>query len=389
MECTMRYLRLTAASVMVAALASPAPPALAANTSFEAESMTVSPAGAGGSVTDTTASGGSALALTSNGTASAAVTLPLSSGLIIRAKASLCSGGPNMTVSIDGTAITTVFVNSTTWSDYTFTGAIPSGAHTLAIGYSNNYDQNSKCQRNLYIDTVMATTGAVGDEFLGSAGAAPNNSIWTVKTGTGWDPGVENYATKNATLDGQGHLLIQATKTKNGYSSGWVDTKNKMSMGYGTITARIKVPKGQGLWPAFWLKGADEDTTPWPQSGEIDVLELPSTTTTVYSTLHGPIDGSTATQQAQITANLPDLSTDYHNYWVRHLVDEITVGVDDQTLGTFTPASLSPGSKWVYNRPMAAIINLAVGGPWAGAPNSTTPFPAAMSIDVLRWDPPA
>ena len=93
-----------------------------------------------------------------------------------------------------------------------------------------------------------------------------------------------------------------------------MESKNTLSLGYGTTTAGIKVPKGQGLWPAFWLKGADEDTTAWPNSGEIDVLELPSTTTTIYSTLHGPIAGSTKTQQAQIISNLPDLSTDFHNY---------------------------------------------------------------------------
>lgn len=145
--------------------------------------------------------------------------------------------------------------------------------------------------------------------------------------------------------------------------------------------------QGQGLWPAFWLKGADEDTTAWPQSGEIDVLELPSTTTTVYSTLHGPIAGTTATQQAQIVSNLPDLSTGYHSFWVRHLVDEITFGVDGTTLGTLTPASLAPGSTWVYNRPMFAILNLAVGGPWAGAPNGSTRFPAKMLVDSVQWIP--
>ena len=121
-----------------------------------------------------------------------------------------------------------------------------------------------------------------------------------------------------------------------------METTNKMSLGYGTITARIQVPKGQGLWPAFWLKDADEETNPWPGSGEIDVLELPSTTTTIYSTLHGPIAGTTATQQAQVIGNLPDLSTGYHNFWVTHLPDKITFGVDNVTLGTLIPESLAP-----------------------------------------------
>jgi beta-glucanase (GH16 family) len=133
--------------------------------------------------------------------------------------------------------------------------------------------------------------------------------------------------------------------------------------------------------------GADSDTVGWPASGEIDIVELPSTSTTAYSTLHGPIAGTTDTQQAQIVSNLPDLSTDFHNYWVRHLPDEITFGVDDQTLGTLTPDSLAPGETWVYNRPMYLILNLAVGGPWAGAPDSSTAFPAKMVVESVRFDP--
>ena len=104
---------------------------------------------------------------------------------------------------------------------------------------------------------------------------------------------------------------------------------------------------------------------------------------------HGPIAGTTNTQQAQIISTLPFLSTDYHNYWVRHLPNEITFGIDNQTLGTMTPDSLAPGETWVYNRPMYICLNVAVGGAWAGAPNSTTPFPAKMMVESVRWDPPA
>jgi beta-glucanase (GH16 family) len=288
-----------------------------------------------------------------------------------------------MTLSIDGVPFTTVVVKSTSWSDYTFGTAIPAGSHVLSLSTSNSTSTSS-----LYLDKATTTTGPIVDEFLGSAGSLPNSSIWSVQSGSGWDPGVETYSSKNVALDGQGHLVIQAIKgNRNSYTSGWVETTNKMSLGYGTITARIQVPKGQGLWPAFWLKGADEATNPWPGSGEIDVLELPSTTTTIYSTLHGPIAGTTATQQAQVIGNLPDLSTGYHNFWVTHLPDQITFGVDNVTLGTLTPQSLAPGSTWVYNRPTQVILNLAVGGPWAGSPNSSTRFPAKMYVDSITWVP--
>lgn len=356
-------------------------------TGVEAERMTVSTAGAGIVVTDRTASGKSALALVKNGTASVTVTVPAATGLVVRAKASLNAGAPSMTLSIDGVPVATIMVKSTKWSDYTFAGAIPAGTHELSITYSNNYD-TATGTRDLFIDKITTVTGTIGDEFSGSAGSAPNSSVWTVKTGSGWTPGIENYTTNNAFLDGYGNLVLQAVKTSSGgYTSGWVESTNKMSFGYGTTTARIKVPKGQGLWPAFWLKGADEDTTAWPHSGEIDVMELPSTTTTMYSTLHGPIAGTTATQQAQVISKLPDLSNGYHNYWVRHLENQITFGVDNITLGTLTPESLPSGATWVYNRPQQVILNLAVGGPWAGAPDSTTPSQASMTVDWVRWEP--
>ena len=349
-------------------------------TAAEFESMSLTPSNAGRAVLDRNASGGYALALTGSATVSATVILTDSTALTIRAKAG--SGAPDMTLSIDGVPITTVVVSSTNWSDYTITGVISSGSHLLAVSSSNATSAGA-----LYLDKLTVSSGPVIEEFLGKSKSAPNSAVWTTKTGSGWDPGIETYKPSNAYLDGKGHLVIKADKTRSGYTSGWVESKNKMSYGYGTITARIKVPQGQGLWPAFWLKGADEDTTAWPRSGEIDVLELPSTTTTLYSTLHGPIAGSTRTQQAQIISNLPDLSADYHDYWVRHLKDEITFGVDDQTLGTLTPDSLDPGETWVYNRPMQVILNLAVGGPWAGAPDGSTKFPALMLVDSVRWDP--
>jgi len=239
---------------------------------------------------------------------------------------------------------------------------------------------------------TSATPGGVFGDFSGPAGSAPNPAYWSYATGTTHDAGVENYVTSGAFLDGQNHLAIQAVYTGNGYTSGRIQTKNKLNLGYGTITARIKMPSGQGLWPAFWLVGADEDTTPWPQCGEIDIIELVSNATTYYTTLHGPVSGmpysDEGTQQAQFTGPIADLSTDYHEYWVSRVPDSITVGIDTKTLGTFTPQSLPPGAQWVYNRPMYAILNLAVGGSWAGPPDKSTPSSATMLVDWVRFDPP-
>jgi len=119
---------------------------------------------------------------------------------------------------------------------------------------------------------ATASPGAVFEDFSGPAGSAPNPAYWSYITGTGVDDGVENYVTADAFLDGESHLAIQAVDTGNGYTSGGIQTKSKLNLGYGTITARIKMPSGQGLWPAFWLVGDGQGTTPWP---EIDIIELP------------------------------------------------------------------------------------------------------------------
>ena len=343
----------------------------------EAEKMT----GSGRVVSDRNASGRSALALSGPGTASTTVTVPVSTALTIRAKAG--AGSPNMTVSIDGVAVTTVVVSSTSYQDYTFAGTIAAGTHVISVSSAN-----ATSLRKLYLDKISTTTDAIGDQFSGSNGSGASSTFWSTTLGTGWDPGVQNYTSGGAVLDGQGHLVLQATRGTNGaWTSGRIETANKLSLGYGTITARVKVPMGQGLWPAFWLTGADAATNGWPATGEIDVMELPSTTTTMYSTLHGPIAGTTATQQAQVISTLPDLSTGYHNYWVTHLPNKIIFGVDNQTLGTLTPADLAPGETWVYNRPMSVLLNLAVGGSWAGAPDSTTPSTAQMLVDTLTFVP--
>ena len=117
--------------------------------------------------------------------------------------------------------------------------------------------------------------------------------------------------------------------------------------------------------------------------------ELVPGTLSVITARMNYLPRSTNTQQAQLTATMPDLSAGYHNYWVTHLPNQITFGVDNITLGTLTPASLAPGSQWVYNQPMYAILDLAVGGSWAGAPTSSTPSTAQMLVDSITWTPPS
>ena len=231
------------------------------------------------------------------------------------------------------------------------------------------------------------TPTEVVDGFDGPAGAPPNPDIWTVIEGAGWDRGDQTYTADNAVLDGQGNLVLRAQKTDTGYASGRVETRNRASFGYGTLIARIKMPAGAGLWPAFWLLGADEQNNPWPGAGEIDVVEVVSDPWTAYSSIHGPINDVKDYLQGQIVTKGPDLSADFHDYWVIRAEDKITVGIDDTVWGVFTPDTLPPTAQWVYNKPFCLILNLAVGGDWAGAPNASTAFPAAMLVDWVHWQP--
>ena len=136
---------------------------------------------------------------------------------------------------------------------------------------SDRWSLTIRCVRLMIAGLVAAAIAVPGcasastsvfDDFNGPAGSAPNPASWSYVTGHGWDRGVENYRTANAVLDGQGNLAISAVESGGGFESGRVQTKNKLSLGYGKITARIKMPSGQGLWPAFWLVGADEAPRP-------------------------------------------------------------------------------------------------------------------------------
>jgi len=205
---------------------------------------------------------------------------------------------------------------------------------------------------------VADPAGTVVDDFIGAAGSPPNPSLWTTTTGIFIDSGIQTYsdATENVRLDGQGHLVLQGRINPDGYTSGEVLTKGKVDMTYGTVTARIKFPTGQGIWPAFWMLGStySHDTwdalgpTGWPGAGEIDIMELVNTGATYHVALHGPqisdgkdyYGGSDSGRFVGSTGPISDLTTAYHDYWVIRAPDLIVVGVDDTKLATFTPDSL-------------------------------------------------
>ena len=130
--------------------------------------------------------------------------------------------------------------------------------------------------------TSGATSAGTFDDFAGPAGSPPNPDIWDYDPGNP-NPGNQTYtsSTDNARLDGEGHLLIQAVKSGNSYTSGRLVTRGKVDMLYGRVSARIKMPSGQGVWPAFWMLGSDYANVGWPECGEIDLMELVNSGTSV------------------------------------------------------------------------------------------------------------
>jgi beta-glucanase (GH16 family) len=242
-------------------------------------------------------------------------------------------------------------------------------------------------------EKAMATDNSVFDDFDGPAGAPPNSKIWGYDLGGGWGYGNElqeyTNSSDNVRLDGQGHLVIQALKTPTGYTSGRLVTRQKLNIRYGKLSARIKFPAGQGIWPAFWTLGSNIDSLGWPRCGEIDIMELANVGTTYQVALHGPQGDSDYLAGAGIVRSGPiaDLTDDFHDYWLSWRPNAITVGVDDVTLAVFTPASLPPGAEWVFSQPMYAVLNIAVGGKLPGPPTDETPFPATMLVDWFRFTP--
>ena len=242
-----------------------------------------------------------------------------------------------------------------------------------------------------FVGRAMATpvaSGPVSDDFQGPAGSPPDARYWTADVGPssvhGWERGsLQTYTDSpdNVRLDGYGNLVIEARKSGDGYTSGRLVTRDKLAFPYGTIAARIKLPAGQGIWPAFWTLGTDIDAVGWPACGEIDIMELINTGTTYNVALHGP--GADVERKGQIA----DLSADFHNYWMTRRQDSVTVGVDDTALAAFTPAALPEGARWVFTEPVFVLLNVAVGGDWPGPPDQSTRFPAAMIVDWFSFTP--
>ena len=235
------------------------------------------------------------------------------------------------------------------------------------------------------------------DEFNAPDGTPPDSQKWTQATGgNGWGNNeLEYYTTSlhNARQE-HGQLVIEAIRepyggpdgVKRDYTSARLNTEGKFSQAYGRFEARIKMPTGKGIWPAFWMLGDDIPTIGWPTCGEIDIVEnLGSEPSIAHGTIHGPgYSGAKGIGGPFTLSGNKRFSDDFHLFAVEWEPQEIRFYVDDNLYTTRRPSDLPQGAKWVYDHPFYILLNLAVGGGWPGNPDSTTQFPQRMLVDYVR-----
>jgi beta-glucanase (GH16 family) len=230
------------------------------------------------------------------------------------------------------------------------------------------------------------------EDFTGPAGSLPSASHWRFDVGTDWGNSQLEYDTdrpSNVSLDGNGNLAIVArAESYQGcaYTSGRISTRGYFSQATGRFEARIKLPTGRGLWPAFWLLGADYAANPWPACGEIDIMEYRGQEpTVVHGSLHGPgYSGGNARTKAYALPNGARFDGGFHVFAVEWKTNQITYLVDNVPYQVLTPSSLPAGTRWVFDHPFFIILNLAVGGNYVGSPDATTVFPQTLLVDYVR-----
>jgi beta-glucanase (GH16 family) len=250
------------------------------------------------------------------------------------------------------------------------------------------------------------------DEFNGPPGTAIDKSKWTFGTGIlkannevehycapASSAGGCNSAKPNAYIDGHGHLVIQAIKINSGtapnsgsWTSARMTTEATEEFQYGRAEARMMLPVGPGIWPAFWALGSNIHSVGWPTCGEIDYMEnVPASRglgpAKISSTLHGLGYSGAKGLPRKYTFPNGDV-TGWHTYGAIWSPNMIQFYVDDpaKVFYVITTSDMPAGRSWAFNHPFYLLVNLAVGGDgsWPGPTDATTPTPAVMTVDYVR-----
>lgn len=266
---------------------------------------------------------------------------------------------------------------------------------SLFVNFASGFGQS----RNLTTAAPNPTVWSLiwQDEFDGPDGSALDSTKWVMETGgSGWGNNELEYYTNrllNAHIE-NGALVIKALQetftgpdgvTRN-FTSARLKTQGKFSLTFGRIEARLKIPFGQGIWPAFWTLGTDINQVGWPTCGEMDIMEnIGREPSTVHGTIHGPgysgANGIGAAYSLSIGQRFAD---DFHTFAIEWEPNVIRFYVDGLLYNTITPANLPANSSWVFAHPFFILLNVAVGGFWPGNPDASTIFPQTMTVDYVR-----
>jgi beta-glucanase (GH16 family) len=236
------------------------------------------------------------------------------------------------------------------------------------------------------------------DDFDGALGSAPNPASWNVENREfGYNQELDYNTTdrKNSYLDGQGNLIIEAFAenyvlpdgrvSSQPYTSARLNSAGLVEQIHGRFEARIWLPSGTGLWPAFWVLGNDIADVGWPDCGEVDILELAgSKDFEIHGSMHGPGYSGSKGLTRSFALESGTFADGFHVFAIEWAPDGMRWLVDGKQYHARTPEGLGEqGMQWVFNRPMYMILNLAVGGFYDGEPDASTAFPAKMLIDYV------
>ena len=240
------------------------------------------------------------------------------------------------------------------------------------------------------------------DEFEGPAGSPPSAATWEFDLGDGSAIGLPGWGNNerewytddaaNVALDGEGHLSITVREADGSldcyygpceYTSARLLTKDRFEFQHGRLEARLRVPGGFGLWPAFWLLGSNVDEVGWPMSGEIDVMEhMGRRPNEVLGALHGPGYSGSGSISGRVDAGAP-VTDAFHTVALEWEPGRLTWFLDGAPFHLVSRQDVAP-NDWVFEQPFFMLLNVAVGGNLGGPVFPDTVFPARMLVDYVR-----
>ena len=220
-----------------------------------------------------------------------------------------------------------------------------------------------------------------------------DTAVWNFETGFGHNNEEQYYTAreKNIFIE-NGNLIIEAKKEKYNsakYTSARINTNGKKLFQYGRIEVRAKLPEGKGTWPAIWMLGENRERDGYPACGEIDIMEFVGKDPDhIHGAIHYPELDNIKMNSLTKKFPLPNSEDGFHVYAIDWNEQSISYFIDDELFYCFTIANAErKGRDNIFQKPFYLIINLALGGKWAGKINNSI-LPARFYVDYIRYYKP-